>query len=168
MASLKRTESPYVLQEPEKRPLKIFSSDPMLGSLPGNRITVEIATEKLEVGPRGERVEVIDYDGCHDRFYSPVNLDDRRILMQGVLEPTESDPMFHQQMVYAGTQWSTGLWNPLMSAGPTKRGRPREPPTEYSRLSFSHRGDLAAEMIRSSPSGWGASVPLAGPTYERS
>lgn len=44
---------------------------------------------------------MIDYDGAHDRFHPAVNLDDPAILMQNGLEPTESDPRFHQQMVYA-------------------------------------------------------------------
>ena len=34
-------------------------------------------------------------------FYAPVDLDDPAILMQGGLDPSESDPRFHQQMVYA-------------------------------------------------------------------
>ena len=34
-------------------------------------------------------------------YYPPVNLDDPAILIRGGLDPTESDPRFHQQMVYA-------------------------------------------------------------------
>jgi hypothetical protein len=98
---MKRLQSRYVLAPPTRRPLKIFSSDPMSGRTVGNRISIEIANEKLLAGPQGLRVEVIDYDATHDRFYPAVNLDEPGILMQGGLEPTESDPRFHQQMVYA-------------------------------------------------------------------
>jgi hypothetical protein len=49
----------------------------------------------------GTRVEVIDYDGAQKCFYTPVDLNHDAILMQGGLEPSESDPRFHQQMVYA-------------------------------------------------------------------
>jgi hypothetical protein len=73
----------------------------MSGRTVGNRISVEIANERLLPGPQGLRVEVIDYDVTHDRFYPAVNLDEPGILMQGGLDPTESDPRFHQQMVYA-------------------------------------------------------------------
>ncbi len=96
---MKRLESDYVTTPPERRPLRIYASDPMT---PGGRITVKIRNEELlEPGPVGEKVEVVDYDGEQDCFYEPVNLDDPAILMQGGLEPNESDPRFHQQMVYA-------------------------------------------------------------------
>lgn len=100
---MKRLASEYIQAPPPRRPLKIFASDPMLGRTAGNRVTVEIANEPLMPGPQGSRIEVIDYDGAHDRYYAPVNLDDPAILMQGGLDPAESDPRFHQQMVYAVT-----------------------------------------------------------------
>lgn len=101
---MKRLDSQYVLAQPPRRPLKIFASDPMLGRTTGNRISIEIGNERLAPGPQGERIEVIDYDASHDRFYPPVNLNHDAILMQGGLDPTESDPRFHQQMVYAVAQ----------------------------------------------------------------
>lgn len=87
--------------QPARRPLKIFASDPMLARAPGNRISIDVPNELLRPGPQGSRFEVIDYDGVNDCFYPPVDLNDPAILMQGGLEPTESDPRFHQQMVYA-------------------------------------------------------------------
>src|ERR1043166_4203243 len=85
---------------PTRRPLKIFASDPM-GGRAGNRVTIEVRNERLAKGPCSSRIEVIDYDGAHDRFYPPVELDDPLILMQNGLDPSESNPRFHQQMVYA-------------------------------------------------------------------
>jgi hypothetical protein len=51
----------------------------------------------------GERVEVVDVDAADTAaaWYRPVDLDDANIAMQHGLEPSESDPQFHQQMVYA-------------------------------------------------------------------
>ena len=100
---MKRIESRYVQAQPARRPLKIFASDPMQGRSVGNLTTIEVGNEKLMPGPFGSRIEVTDYDGSVSggRYYQPVNLDDPAILMQGGLEPTESDPRFHQQMVYA-------------------------------------------------------------------
>ncbi len=98
---MKRLVSKYILAHPARRPLRIFASDPMLARTPGNRIAIEIANEPLEPGPAGSRFEIIDYDGVQDCFYPPVDLNDPDILMQSGLEPTESDPRFHQQMVYA-------------------------------------------------------------------
>jgi hypothetical protein len=97
------------LEQPERRPLRIYAFDPMPGRAPDqllwrtseNQITVNILNEGLKPGPQGDRIEVIDYDGASNCFYSPVNLDDPALLMQDGLAPSESDPRFHQQMVYA-------------------------------------------------------------------
>ena len=58
---MKRTQSEYVTAPPARRPLKIFSTDPMLGRTAGNRITIDIANEGLNPGPLGKRIVVIDY-----------------------------------------------------------------------------------------------------------
>lgn len=93
--------STYVETPPSRRSLRIFAFDPMLGRTARNRITVDVPYEELPAGPRGERIRVIDYDASAGRYYEPVRLDDSRIAMQDGLEPSESDPRFHQQMVYA-------------------------------------------------------------------
>ncbi|HYG35927.1 MAG TPA: hypothetical protein VEC99_14140, partial [Clostridia bacterium] len=98
---MKRLQSPYVLAPPSRRPLKIFATDPMLGRTVGNRISMDIGNEPLLSGPAGGRIEVIDYDSTKDRFYPAVDLNEAAILLQGGLDPTEADPRFHQQMVYA-------------------------------------------------------------------
>jgi hypothetical protein len=57
--------------------------------------------ERLPRGPVGEYVEVIDYDPASGCFYEPVDLDKPEVLAQDGLVPTEGNPQFHQQMVYA-------------------------------------------------------------------
>jgi hypothetical protein len=95
-------ESKYTIVRPGRRPLKAFASDPMAGRTALNRVSIDVPNEDdLLPGPCGSRIEVIDFDGAHRCFYPPVNLDADAILMQGGLEPSESDPRFHQQMVYA-------------------------------------------------------------------
>lgn len=86
---------------PERRPLKAFAYDPSRGRRLGNCMTVAIRYEKVAPGPVGDRFAVIDYDGSRDVYYAPVDLEDRAILIQGGLDPSEVDPRFHQQMVYA-------------------------------------------------------------------
>jgi hypothetical protein len=88
-----------------RRPLRIFSSDPMIRSPErfGSPTTIDLPYEPLKPGPQGSRIEVIDYDAEHNRFYPPVDLNDSLVLLQGGREPDESDPGFHQQMVYAVT-----------------------------------------------------------------
>ncbi|MCC2669404.1 MAG: hypothetical protein K0Q72_1875, partial [Armatimonadetes bacterium] len=55
----------------------------------------------LEPGPVGEYVEVVDYDPASRCFYEPVDLNEPNLLAQDGLEPSEGNPQFHQQMVYA-------------------------------------------------------------------
>lgn len=92
---------PLSYQTPTHRRLKVFAFDPMLGRSPLHRITLEIPFEPLTAGPRGRRIQVLDFDGACQKYYQPVNLDDGMLLLQDGLEPSESDPRFHQQMVYA-------------------------------------------------------------------
>jgi hypothetical protein len=55
---------------------------------------------KREPGPMGEYFEIDDVDPA-DVFYGMVNLDDPRLLAQDGLPPSEGNPHFHQQMLYA-------------------------------------------------------------------
>lgn len=99
---MKRFESDYATRTAEKRKLRIYATDPMSGRRAPYRITVEVDNEPdLSVGPVGEIVEVIDYDGWNKKFYRAVDLNDPALLMEAGLAPSESDPRFHQQMVYA-------------------------------------------------------------------
>lgn len=107
--------SDYAEPPPDRRRLKIFAFDPMLGRKAQNRITIDVANEELDKGPQGSRIAVIDYDGVNKCYYTPVNLNDPALLMQDGLDPTEADPRFHQQMVYAVTmkvienfEWALG------------------------------------------------------------
>jgi hypothetical protein len=79
---------------------------------PGNRVTITVPNEEARLGAEGQTVtlrpgpagsvfEVVDYDAASGCYYPPVDLNHRDLLMQNGLEPTESDPRFHQQMVYA-------------------------------------------------------------------
>ncbi len=89
------------LPPPTSRPLKVYAFDPSRGRRLGNTMTVSIGYEHLAPGPIGERFAVVDYDGQQKHYYTPVNLDHPSILMRGGLNPSEVDPRFHQQMVYA-------------------------------------------------------------------
>jgi hypothetical protein len=89
------------IPEPSIRPLNVYAFDPSLGNFVGNQMVTQVAYEPLSPGPVGERFAVVDYDGGQRTFYKPVDLDDPRLLMSGGLPPSEADPRFHQQMVYA-------------------------------------------------------------------
>ena len=101
--------------KPEFRQLRIYAIDPMVQRAYEHEATVQIRFEPLELRPTtdsqpncdpvsfaGKRVEVVDVDaGDTAAWFRPVCLDDANIAMQHGLEPSESDPQFHQQMVYA-------------------------------------------------------------------
>lgn len=83
------------------RSLRIYALDPLEAGSHGNCIVCAVPYEELSPGPVGKRIEVIDWDPARKAFYEPVDLDDPQLLAQQGLTPSESDPRFHQQMVYA-------------------------------------------------------------------
>ena len=64
-------------------------------------MTVNVRYEPLRPGPSGKYLSVIDYDATNQCYYRPIDLDDPGVLIQSGLDPAESNPQFHQQMVYA-------------------------------------------------------------------
>ena len=86
-------------REPVYRPLKIFTLDPSISRLDGAVATLQVPYEPLQPGPRGSVFEVDNDDGYQRN--QRVDLDDPLIVMSSGLDPTPSDPRFHQQMVYA-------------------------------------------------------------------
>ena len=92
------------MPKPISRPLRIYAFDPTLGRRFGNLMTVDVPYEDLRPGPRGHSIEVVDFDATRGCYYTPVDLDQREVLLQGGLAPSEADPRFHQQMVYAVAQ----------------------------------------------------------------
>jgi hypothetical protein len=94
-------------QDVRTREFTIFGQDPALRTRGGKIVRARIAVpaERLDPGPRGYRVSVVDYDGTQDVLYEPADLDrpagagdryaradDDRLLQ---------DPGFHAQNVYA-------------------------------------------------------------------
>jgi hypothetical protein len=94
-----------LIPEPVTRSLRIFAFDPSVSAQVDTAgigvITIGVPWEKLEPGPVGEYIEVVDADPASGCFYHPIDLNDPRVLAQDGLDPLESNPQFHQQMVYA-------------------------------------------------------------------
>ncbi|MGE8064803.1 hypothetical protein [Pseudomonas sp. NPDC089569] len=95
---------------PPMRKLRVYAFDPQAATqLDTARIshaTIQIPWEerweaKMQPGPVNEYFEVIDIDPVSGQFYDPVDLDNRNLLAQDGLTPSEGDPRFHQQMVFA-------------------------------------------------------------------
>ena len=95
-----------LVNEPAFRSLRGYAFDPSLSlkmdTADINSMVYKVAWEEnLGPGPDGEYIQVIDYDPTVDKFYAAVDLNHPHILAQEGLNPSESNPMFHQQMVYA-------------------------------------------------------------------
>src|SRR4249920_4271674 len=90
---------------PPYRRLRVYAFDPSLAlrlkTVPIHEITIRLPWEELQPGPAGEYVEVVDVDPASGVVYPPVNLNDPNVLAQDGLRPSEGNPQFHQQMVYA-------------------------------------------------------------------
>jgi hypothetical protein len=95
-----------LVPEPLYRRLRVFALDPALAT---QYDTASISVTTLDLpfepdlrpGPVGEYIEVVDVDPASNRAYPPVALNDPRLLAADGLTPSEGNPQFHQQMVYA-------------------------------------------------------------------
>jgi hypothetical protein len=85
----------------------ILAQDPSILGPGGKALTttVSIPAERLERGPKGFRVHVIDYDASSDTFYRArdKNIDTDPYAKVTDMEKLVRDPHFHQQNVYAIT-----------------------------------------------------------------
>ena len=112
---------------PLSRSLRVFAFDPALGlrleTQALNETVLHLPWEdKLEPGPVGEYIEVVDIDPASAACYFPVDLNHPHILTSNGLAPSEALPQFHQQMVYAVSMTTIGrferalgrtaLWSP--------------------------------------------------------
>jgi hypothetical protein len=96
----------HLPEPPTRRPLRVFAFDPSRGRRLGNEMAINVRYRPLAPGPvdlsgARDQIAVLDYDASRKKYYRPVDLDDPGILMSNGLAPSEADPRFHQQMVYA-------------------------------------------------------------------
>ena len=112
---------------PPRRRLRAFAFDPNLSyrieTHDVNQVTIQLPWEEsLELGPVDDYLAVVDLDPASKAFYAPVDLNHPDLLAQDGLPPSEGNPQFHQQMVYAVARTTIGhferalgrriLWSP--------------------------------------------------------
>ena len=122
------------VNQPQFRWLNVYAFDPSLSSqleyMGLNRVSMKVPWESdettgqdaLAAGPAGEYLEVVDVDPASGCFYAPVDLNQPYLLATDGLQPSEGNPQFHQQMVYAVAMTTIGyferalgrraLWSP--------------------------------------------------------
>ena len=103
--NLELARSPHV-PPPASRQLRVFAYDPSTQTDPRmfglNEAVVSVPWETdLEEGPTGEYLEVVDVDPASGCCYAPVDLNHPHLLATNGYPPSEANPQFHQQMVYA-------------------------------------------------------------------
>lgn len=95
---------------PPVRRIRVYAFDPQASTRPDSA-AINVATiklpweqsweEELSPGPVNDYLEVVDVDPVSGQFYEPVDLNNPHLLAQDGLAPSEGDPRFHQQMVFA-------------------------------------------------------------------
>jgi len=99
-----------------------------------NEVTVKLPwNENLKTGPIDDYLEVIDIDPASQAVYVPVNLNDGLLLAQDGVPPSEGNPQFHQQMVYAVARKTIShfeqalgrrvVWSPRLQAKGEKKNK---------------------------------------------
>ena len=98
------------LSPPPARRLRVYAFDPNasleLGTVKISHALISLPWDdptdgKLLPGPVNDYLEVIDVDPTSGQFYAPIDLNAPGVLAQDGLPPSEGDPRFHQQMVFA-------------------------------------------------------------------
>jgi hypothetical protein len=119
--------APYERQkgDPIYRPLRIYALDAAESRMDGGVALVNVPFEALEPGPVGSVFEVDNYDGWQDLRYRRIDLDDPRVLIRNGIEPTPSDPQFHQQMVYAVCSLTYAAFKSALGRDPAWGFEPR-------------------------------------------
>lgn len=117
---------------PAFRRLRGYAFDPSLSLEIDTAIINEVVFKvqwdaTLLKGPVGEYLEVVDFDPASSCFYAPIDLDNPHVLAQDGIAPSEGNPQFHQQMVYAVAMTTIenferalgrpALWAPHQPAG---------------------------------------------------
>ena len=117
-------------KRPSIRKLRGYAFDPSmsltLDTVTINEIVYKVVWEDLFPGPVGEYLEVLDYDPTIKQLYNPVDLNEPYALEMDGLDPSEANPHFHQQMVYAVAM--TTIRNFELGLGRKVLWAPRRPP----------------------------------------
>ncbi|MBC8142186.1 MAG: S8 family serine peptidase [Armatimonadetes bacterium] len=146
MDSQHRGSLTATLPPPSRRMLRTYAFDPalqnQLDTAAINAVTLDLLWEQLKPGPVGEYLEVVDVDPASGCVYAPVDLNAPEILAQHGLSPSEGNPQFHQQMVYAVAMNTIAHFEKAL-------GRP----VFWSPVS-PWRDDMPEEAARHSPESW--------------
>ena len=122
-------------REANRRYLRGYAFDPhvQMDLEPGeaNEIAFSVPRESLYPGPCGDLIDVIDHDPASGCFYEPVDLEHPALLTQDGLAPSEANPKFHQQMVYAVAMSTIEVFEQALGRRVLWSGRPEPGPDAF-------------------------------------
>lgn len=99
----------------------VMAQDPSVPGPGGRALTtrVQVPAERLEAGPKGHRIHVVDYDATRNLYYTPRTEDLYADPFEKVTDVDRlvADPHFHQQNAYATAMSVLGIFQ-------TALGRP--------------------------------------------
>lgn len=87
--------------DPLCRSLRVYTLDPSFQRNDGATATLEVPYEPLEPGPQGLLFQIDNRNVQLGLDYRSADLDEPNVLIADGYAPSQSDPRFHQQMVYA-------------------------------------------------------------------
>ena len=136
------------VREPPHRRLRVYASDPSfstrLDTADTNEVTLKVRWESFPAA-RGAQTEIpgeylrVDTRDAADQEYDSIVLDDPRLLAQDGWAPSEGNPQFHQQMVYAVAMktiehFERALGRPVMWRPKRNPGHPDNDPAFTGQL----------------------------------
>jgi hypothetical protein len=148
------------LRNPPFRRLRVYATDPSfstrLETASTNEVTLKVRWEELGPGPVGEYLAVAEtdadgnpkLDGTREqRPLAPVDLNDPRLLAQDGWAPSEGNPQFHQQMVYAVAMKTVEHFESALGRPVLWRPRPN-PASKFDDSQYVRRLDVRPHALR--------------------
>lgn len=107
-----RTTRDVLQEDVPVRHWTVLAHDPSVQGPRGAAVTTRLTVpaERLEAGPKGHRVHVVDFDASADHYYNArlEDLEEDLFVKVSDTERLVRDPHFHQQNVYAITMATLG------------------------------------------------------------
>jgi hypothetical protein len=143
-------EAQPALQAPPHRRLRAYAMDPSasgrLQTAATNEVTLSVPWETLAAGPQGEYLAVEDVDAS-GRTWDGVDLDAPSLLAQDGWAPSEGNPQFHQQMVYAVAMQTIGHFERSLGRPVLWRHR-ADPSDEFNDSIYERRLKVRPHALR--------------------
>jgi hypothetical protein len=146
---LRACDAQPAVPTPAYRRIRVYALDPTLSTRLDtaeiNEVALKVRWESLEKGPSGEYVKVEDTDAA-GVTWDGVDLNEPRLLAQDGWAPSEGNPQFHQQMVYAVAMKTIEHFEAALGRPVLWRAEPKE--KEYDDSGFIRQLPILPHALR--------------------